>query len=60
MKTNLVCVYVNTKSQRLRFIATNSIESARGTEQSLKALLKAGWFSENVTSITTKIENVEL
>ena len=44
MKTNLICVYVNTKSQRLRFIATNSIENARGTEQSLKALLRAGWF----------------
>ena len=59
MKANLICVYVNTKSQRLRFIATNSIENARGTEQSLKALLKAGWF-KSVTSITTEIENVEL
>jgi hypothetical protein len=59
MKTNLICVYVNTKSQRLRFLATSSIENAKGTEQSLKALLKAGWFSKNVTSITTEIENVE-
>ena len=60
MKTNLICVYVNTNSQRLRFIATDSIETARGTEQSLKALFEAGWFSKDVKSITTEIENVEI